>query len=241
MANNRNQFTFYKSFDDVCQDLPDKELAIYIRTLLDVQFLRVRVEDVSFKNPLLNILWKAQIYSINNSISGYLDSQKSGKVIAPFLGVYSTPYEGGKEGACQAPCQQEQGQGKGQGKGKEQYASDFENFYSLYPNKKGKQKAAEAYLRARRTVDAETILAGLTVYKKECGLLSREQRFIKHPATWLNAGSWADECQTMMENSNATNVKTGFNKSGVFGRKSQSEEIAEGIERVRQDYRKGSF
>jgi hypothetical protein len=124
---------------------------------------------------------------------------------------------------------------------KDIYIVDFENFYFLYPNKKGKQKATEAYLRARKTVDAETIIAGLNAYKKECELLGREQRFIKHPATWLNAASWVDEYQTITENNNGTNSREGFNKGGVFGRKSQSEEIAAGIERIKQDYRNGNF
>ena len=57
----RSQYTFYKSFDDIMDDLTDTQLAKYIRTINDVQFLRVKIEDVKFEDALLNIVWKSQL------------------------------------------------------------------------------------------------------------------------------------------------------------------------------------
>ena len=54
----RSQYTFYKSFDDIIEDLTDIQLAKYIRTINDVQFLRVKIDDVKFDDPLLKIVWK---------------------------------------------------------------------------------------------------------------------------------------------------------------------------------------
>ena len=115
----RNQFTFYKSFDDVIEDLSDAQIAIYIKTMLDVQFLRIKIEDVSFKDKILQIVWKAQKYSIETSIKGYLDSQKRENVKNPYLGIYdqsSSPYDG----VVQQEQVKEEVQGKEEGKEEEQ-------------------------------------------------------------------------------------------------------------------------
>ena len=50
----RTQFAFYKSFDDVYQDLNDSQKLEFISILLDVQFLRIRVDDVVF---MVIFLW----------------------------------------------------------------------------------------------------------------------------------------------------------------------------------------
>lgn len=97
----RSQFAFYKSFDDVFQDLSDKQKLEFMNTLLDVQFLRIKIEDVAFKDVILKHIWNAQKHSLEKSISGYLESQKNTKVKNPFLGCYDesflpsqTPSEG---------------------------------------------------------------------------------------------------------------------------------------------------
>ena len=117
--NCRTQFTFYKSFDDVIEDMNDKQVATYTRTLLDVQFLRKRIEDVKFDDPMLNIVWKSQKHSVETSIKGYLDSQKREKCKDPYLGCYDesfTPYGHPYEGVRQ----QEEGKGKEEEKEKEE-------------------------------------------------------------------------------------------------------------------------
>jgi len=99
----RNQFTFYKSFDDVFEDLSDKQLAEYIKILLDVQFLRVKINDVKFKDKTLSIVWKSQKHSIQTSVDGYINSQKRDGVKNPYYGIYEdecNPYEGGRQGEC---------------------------------------------------------------------------------------------------------------------------------------------
>ena len=107
----RNQFTFYKSFDDVLEDLNDKQIAEYIKKMLDVQFLRVKIDDVYFDDKLLSVIWKSQKHSIKSSISGYLDSQKRNGCKNPYLGCYDDdfiPYEGGYEAPFEGGRQQEQ-------------------------------------------------------------------------------------------------------------------------------------
>ena len=88
----RQQFPFYKSFDDIIEDLTDIQLATYIRTLLNVQFLRVKIDDIEFKDKTLSIVWKSQKHSILKSIQGFLDGQRRETIKNPFLGVYDTSF-----------------------------------------------------------------------------------------------------------------------------------------------------
>lgn len=89
----RNQFPFYKSFDDVYQDLSKEQKIEFIDNILDVQFLRKKIDDVKFKDSILKHIWNAQKHSLDKSIKGYLDSQKSDKIKNPFFGCYNTDYE----------------------------------------------------------------------------------------------------------------------------------------------------
>ena len=76
---------------------------------------------------------------------------------------------------------------------KDIYIVDFENFYSLYPRKEAKQKALQAYLKAIKKVDKDTLLEGLKKYIDYIKTNKKEREFIKHHATWLNQGCWEDE------------------------------------------------
>lgn len=123
----RQQFPFYKSFDDVAEDLTDAQLAKYIRVLLDVQFLRVKIDEVSFKDKMLNMAWKSQKHSIKKSINGFLDGQKRDTIKNPYFGAYVVPSEGIHEGIqtpdLEVQCKEEvkeQGKGKCKGEVKEE-------------------------------------------------------------------------------------------------------------------------
>lgn len=75
------------------------------------------------------------------------------------------------------------------------YPKDFESFWTLYPEKKGK----DAALRAWKKRDKNATLPSLEVIVEAIG------RYIggkpadvnyKHPATWINGGCWLDEYST---------------------------------------------
>lgn len=71
----------------------------------------------------------------------------------------------------------------------------FERFYAAYPRKRSRQAAEKAF--AKINPDEQllaAILAGI-----ERAMTSGEwadSKFIKHPASWLNAAGWQDEIQT---------------------------------------------
>lgn len=74
------------------------------------------------------------------------------------------------------------------------YIVDFDEFYSLYPRKEAKQKALQAYIKARKKgVDKISLLEALKKYNEYIKTNKKEREFVKLPATWLNGGCWEDE------------------------------------------------
>lgn len=70
------------------------------------------------------------------------------------------------------------------------FAEEFDkHFWPLYPVKEAKAAARKAFGAARRKVGLETILDGV----RKLLAAGKDPKFIKHPATWLNAECWADE------------------------------------------------
>lgn len=126
----RSQFTFYKSFDDVIEDLSDKQIAEYVKVMLDVQFLRVKLDDISFTDKTLSIVWKSQRHSIEKSIKGYLDGQSREGIKNPYLGVYG-PCRDPSEGVAQQEEVQEEVQEKGEEQEEEKGECKGEFTFSL--------------------------------------------------------------------------------------------------------------
>lgn len=74
------------------------------------------------------------------------------------------------------------------------FPAGFEEFWSAYPRKTAKPKAAKAF--ARLAPDAELrgrILAAVSAAKASADWQKDGGRFIPHPATWLNDCRWEDE------------------------------------------------
>lgn len=68
--------------------------------------------------------------------------------------------------------------------------ADFDIFWQAYPLRVAKGAARRAYRTALGKASAEAILAGAKRYAVAQG--GKEAKFVKHPATWLNAECWAD-------------------------------------------------
>jgi len=74
--------------------------------------------------------------------------------------------------------------------------TDFERFWREYPKKVGKQDAKRAFTRAKKSVDADTMIRAVIAQKKSLQWTRDNGRYIPNPATWLNQGRWDDEIQT---------------------------------------------
>jgi hypothetical protein len=70
-------------------------------------------------------------------------------------------------------------------------AARFGEFWTAYPKKVGKLDAERAFAKALQRAGADELIAGARRYAGERS--GQDQKFTKHPATWLNKGCWGDE------------------------------------------------
>jgi hypothetical protein len=76
--------------------------------------------------------------------------------------------------------------------------SDFDRFYAAYPRKVGRKDAERKWTKAIKDgADPETVIAGAERYARQRA--GQDQKFTKHPATWLHQGCWMDEDQTHLQ------------------------------------------
>jgi hypothetical protein len=68
---------------------------------------------------------------------------------------------------------------------------EFDQWYSRYPKKEAKEAARKAFAKARKTVDLKALIEGADKYAAT--MRDKDRQFVALPATWLNAGRWADE------------------------------------------------
>ncbi len=66
----------------------------------------------------------------------------------------------------------------------------FEEFWTTYPRKVGKQDARKVWDRSRKKTPIPDILAGSIRYRDDP---NREDGFTAHPSTWLARGGWDDD------------------------------------------------
>lgn len=76
-------------------------------------------------------------------------------------------------------------------KGGDDYKPGFCRFWTVFPKKVGKDKAAEAWRKKRCEPMADAIVAAI---EQQRAYLTRDDgQFIPNPATWINQGRWKDE------------------------------------------------
>lgn len=72
--------------------------------------------------------------------------------------------------------------------------SRFEEVWSIYPNKKGRETARKAYEKALKDgCSHEDILAGTQAYACYVQANGTDPKFIKHGSTFFNQRSWQDD------------------------------------------------
>lgn len=73
-------------------------------------------------------------------------------------------------------------------------AHEFDEFWTLYPRKVGKDKARKAWANATERAAPAEITAGLRRQVEAHPLMGADEvKYVPHPTSWLNAGRWADE------------------------------------------------
>src|SRR6185312_1005274 len=79
-----------------------------------------------------------------------------------------------------------------EGKGKDTPVPVFNDFWDVCPRKVGKITAQKAWARALEAgAIPETVVQAMRAFGAE--VHGTEEKYIPHPATWLNGGRWTDE------------------------------------------------
>ena len=85
-----------------------------------------------------------------------------------------------------------------------QIKEDFEYLWSLYPKKRGKDKAFTAYKRAieKGETTKEEVEAGIKAYIAYINRSRTESQYIKNGSTYFNGGCWKDDYELSGVNNN---------------------------------------
>ena len=100
----------------------------------------------------------------------------------------------------------------------------FGRFWKLYPNKKNKAKAQQAWKRLKITEDLfNQILEGLAKYCASPDWTKDGGQYIPHPATWLNGKRWEDEVKP------ASNIHQfpGHSRHAGFEQRNYTDDLVE--------------
>ena len=110
----RQAFNFYSSYDEVILDLDDVQLPLFVRALLDIQFFRKHIDNISFIDKVLSMAWKASKHSIKKQLEGYCNANKIdyNSLFDETKPAYEAPYEGTIEAPLKPASLQGQGQGQ---------------------------------------------------------------------------------------------------------------------------------
>ena len=111
----RKAFNFYNSYYQVYKSLNDKQKVEFMDCMLQVQFLEEKMENISFTDKMVGLLWTTQRHSIISQIAGY--AHKKGIKTEDIGDLYATT-EGGRQGGTEGGClQKSKGKRKDKSKG----------------------------------------------------------------------------------------------------------------------------
>lgn len=72
----------------------------------------------------------------------------------------------------------------------------FEEFYAAYPRRAARGDAVKAFCAALAKVTPDVLIAGAKRYAVE--VQGTETKYVKYPATWLNAQCWTDQAPPLL-------------------------------------------
>ena len=73
----RQYFTFLKSYADIYQQLNDDQKVLFIDAIIDQQMNGVDAESIIFEDAMLNIAWSGVKPSLSKSIAQYMNGKKA--------------------------------------------------------------------------------------------------------------------------------------------------------------------
>ena len=74
---------------------------------------------------------------------------------------------------------------------KDIYTTEFENLWSIYPRKKGKENARKSYIKARKDgASYEDIEAGVVAYANYIKATDTDEQYIKYGSSFFTQRAW---------------------------------------------------
>lgn len=111
------------------------------------------------------------------------------------LGKGNKTYE--QENLLEVNPEYQDNQGQKSKTSKSELEEQFEALWALYPNKKGKEKARNAFTRAiKQGSTLDEIKHGIELYCAEIKAKHTSRDFIKHGDTWFRNKCWQDDYDT---------------------------------------------
>lgn len=81
----------------------------------------------------------------------------------------------------------------------------FDEWWKLYPRKIDKSKAEAKWISKQLSKKSDTLIEKLKDQIANCKSMNSGKEYIKHPTTYLNAGSFDNEIEPIQERSNGNN------------------------------------
>ena len=196
----RNMVKIFRSFYDAAKMLPDKETqADYLMAILEYGFDGVLPDTGGIAGAMF-LLAKPNIdFSIKKSEAGQLGGQATQKQTASVTQAECKQTPSTTEANAKQTASKPQPE---IGSRKKEVGSrsipplppqGFDEFWSSYPKKVGKQSALKSFAKAIKTVDLQTLLTAIDRQKRSSQWSRDNGQYIPNPATWLNQGRWEDE------------------------------------------------
>ena len=199
----RNMVTIFRSFYDAAKMLPDKETqADYLMAILEYSFDGILPDTGGIAGALFMLAKPNIDSSIKKSKAGQLGGQATQKQ------TESTEQANAKQTSSTTEANAKQTASKPQAnigdRSKDIGDKDvgditphtplgFDEFWTRYPKKVGKQSALKSFAKAIKTVDLQTLLTAIDRQKRSSQWSRDNGQYIPNPATWLNQGRWEDE------------------------------------------------
>lgn len=195
-------FTIYEEYVDLISLLSDEEQATLLKKIIDYVFYNIEPFDLTEKQ---NKIWKNLKRPIDKSITQSMNGSKGG---APKGNTNAKKQPKNNPKTTQISSQKQtqskmsmfnvnvnvEKDNRGMGKKEKTIEDEFEELWSIYPNKRGKTIAIRKYSLARKQgVTYEDVRQGLEHYIEYCNNKKVPKEYIKHGSTWFNQRSWEDD------------------------------------------------
>jgi len=71
----RKGFNFYLSYYEIMDELDDVSIPLFIKSLMNVQFMKVHIDDITFDDKISSMAWKSIKQSIRKQLEGYCSAE----------------------------------------------------------------------------------------------------------------------------------------------------------------------